>query len=180
MREKAYWWMREKGCVHLSGPFLRPRSIRLGVLSLAREHGALCWYRTSSTGRQWTILDENSEWHSQIEVFVDHEEGVGNGEGELLVCKASLNPNDAPALKRALEMFDTQSESDVLLWAEQPEYENWSIVFIAPSWVEPIRLLLSRIVEKQIVGDYTKYMRPRSFLKFSNMIDNIVAGLGES
>lgn len=173
----ARWWIRDNGCSAVEAGLIRPRSIRFGVLELAQAQGAQGWYRTPSTGREWLLLEDASEWHRQIEVFAGYIEGCGGGEGELIVCRRSLNPNDADALRNALGMFDTATVSDVLLWAEQPETDPCAWGFIAPSWVESIRLMLRKIAGKEVIKNY---MRLKPYLMFSRKIELIVKGVWES
>lgn len=171
----AYWWIRDNGCSGVQAGLIRPRSIRFGVLKLAEAQGARSWYRADeSTGEKWALLEDTSEWHRQIEFFAGYTEGQGGGEGELLVCHQSLNPNNVDALRHALVMFDTAAASDVLLWAAQAETDPCAWGFIAPSWVEPIRLLLRKIVQKEVIKNY---MRLRTYLMFSNDIEFIVRGV---
>jgi hypothetical protein len=179
----ARWWMRQDGCCAVEAGLLRPRYIRSGILGLAESQGARCWYRTGTmrleqtTGREWVPLDETSDWHRQIEIFTGYIEGMGSGEGELLVCRANLNPNIALAFRRALVMFDTGTVSDVLLWAEQPETDPCAWAFVARSWVEPIRVLLRMIAQKEVIKDYK---RLRSYMRFSAKIDYVIRGAWES
>lgn len=170
----ARWWIRDNGCSAVEAGLIRPRSIRLGVLKLAQAQGAQGWYRTLSTGREWLLLEDTSEWHRQIEVFAGYIEGRGGGEGELIVCRQNLDPNDANALRHVLVMFDTATVSDVLLWASQPETDPCARAFIAPSWVEPIRLLLRKIVHKE---EEQHYSRLRNYMRFSAKIEYVIRGV---
>ncbi len=168
---QAFWWIRDDGCSAVEAGVIRPRSIRRGIVQLARAQGALCWYRTFRD--DWSPLEDTSAWHWRVEFFAGYEEGIGNGHGELLVCQPDLDPNDADALRRALVMFDTAAVSHVFLWAAQPETEPCARAFVAPSWVEPIRTLLRTIARKEVVREYR---RLRPYRRFCENLEHVVRG----
>ncbi len=167
----AFWWMRDDGCSAVEAGVIRPRSIRRGIVKLARAQGAHCWYRILR--EDWSLLEDTSAWHWRVEFFAGYEEGIGNGYGELLVCQPDLDPNDADALRRALVMFDNAAVSDVLLWAFQAETDPCAWAFVAPSWVEPIRALLRTIARKEVVKEYR---RLRPYLRFRQYLEHVFNG----
>jgi hypothetical protein len=166
---EAFWWIRDDGCSAVEAGVIRPRSIRRGIVKLARAQGALCWY--SNFIEDWSPLEDSTAWHWRVEFFAGYTAGIGNGHGELLVCRPDLDPNNADALRRAFVMFDTAAVSDVFLWAVQPETDPCAWAFVAPSWVEPIRALLRTIARKEVVREYR---RLRRYLRFCERIEHIV------